>query len=158
MDRRLVLESLSAMGVGALAGCSGLIGLGSPSPQLLAVGVLNWSDESRTIRVRMRDGGTTVFQEQATLEAKAAGYDDTYYRQRDPGWGSISEYTYSIAIDGGPWQTLDPTTDDIGSETECVIVNVDIDTFGDSVTVSPVVPESCDYEFPRETTRSETRG
>lgn len=147
MDRREVLQSLSVVGVGTLAGCSAVTEFLSSPPQLLAFGVTNWKDETQTVRVKIQDGDTTVFEDRAELEPKARGYDDTYYGQKSSDWGTIAEYTYSIRLNDGPWQQLDPDKSDLDTETECAIMSVQIGTWGPDWMSSMFIPRPCDYEF-----------
>lgn len=147
MERRKVLRSLPVIGIGMLSGCSFIGGGSSNSPQLLGVGVINWEEDDQTIRIKMKDGETTIFEEQAELKPKAEGYEDTYYRQGDSTWKSISEYTYSIRISDGSWNQLDPSTNDINSETKCALLQIDLGVWEEDEIHSLFVPRPCDYEF-----------
>ncbi|WP_435361158.1 hypothetical protein [Haloarchaeobius sp. DFWS5] len=147
MNRREVLQSLSVAGVGTLSGCSAVTGFLSSPPQLLAFGVINWKDEPQTVRVKMQDGETTVFEDRSELEPKVRGYDDTYYRHRSSEWGTIAEYTYSIRLNDGPWKQLEPSSGDIDSETECAILNVEVGMFGPDWLDSTFIPRPCEYEL-----------
>jgi hypothetical protein len=150
MNRRDALASLSVVGIGTLAGCSAVTGLFSTSstpPQLLGFSVINNAEESQPIRVKMQDGETTVFEDQTELKPKARGKEDTYYRPRSSEWGTIEEYSYSIRLNDGPWQQLDPDKSDLDSETECAIMTVRVGTWGPNWLHSMFIPISCDYEF-----------
>lgn len=146
MKRRNVLTYLPVAGIGMLSGCS-FMGNSSNSPRLLGVGVLNWAETDQTIRVRMTDGETTIFEEQTELQPKAEGYEDTYYRDGDAAWKPISEYTFSIQFADGPWRQLDPSTNDIDSETACALLQIDIGVWEADAITSLFVPRPCDYEF-----------